>query len=97
MALMGLAAALLPGLANACPMCASQQPGGAARIVALGLMILLPFSIAFVVFRVLRRAGGAAAEAPPGSSMAGANTGPIIPSVAPDGRARSSAMRELSP
>lgn len=49
---------LLPRLAAACPMCASQQPGGTARIVALGLMILLPFSIAFVVFQALRRAGG---------------------------------------
>lgn len=62
-ALAGLSAALLPRLAGACPMCASQQPGGVARIVALGLMILLPFSIAFVVFRALRRAE-AGSEAP---------------------------------
>lgn len=53
-----LTALAVPRLAEACPMCASQQPGGTARIVALGLMILLPFSIAVVVFRALRRAGG---------------------------------------
>ena len=46
---------LFPRLAEACPMCASQQPGGVARILALGVMLLLPFSIAFVVFRALRR------------------------------------------
>ena len=52
-----LAAAMLvlPGVAEACPMCASQQPGGTARVVALGLMIVLPFAIAGFVFRALRR------------------------------------------
>ena len=53
---------LLPRLAEACPTCASQQPGGVARIVALGVMLLLPFSIACVVFRALRRAGGPTTE-----------------------------------
>jgi hypothetical protein len=48
---------LLPRVAEACPMCASQQPGGTARVAALGLMLLLPFAIALVVFRALRRAG----------------------------------------
>ena len=51
------ASLLLPRLAEACPMCASQQPGGPARVAALGGMLLLPFAIAFVVFGVLRRAG----------------------------------------
>lgn len=50
-----VAVLLLPRLADACPMCAGQQPGGVARIVALGLMLLLPFSIAVVVHRALRR------------------------------------------
>jgi hypothetical protein len=49
---------LLPRLAAACPMCASQHPGGTARIAALGVMLLLPFAIACVVFGALRRAGG---------------------------------------
>jgi hypothetical protein len=40
----------------ACPMCASQQPGGALRIVALGLMLLVPFVVVGIVFRTLRRA-----------------------------------------
>jgi hypothetical protein len=53
-----LALLLLPRLAQACPMCANQQSGGVARIAALGLMILLPFSIALLVFRALRRSGG---------------------------------------
>jgi hypothetical protein len=49
---------LLPRLAAACPMCASQHPGGTARLALLGAMLLLPFAVAFVVFRALRRAGG---------------------------------------
>jgi hypothetical protein len=57
-AALAFALSLLPRLAAACPMCAGQQPGGTARIVALGLMILLPFSIAVIVFRALRRSGG---------------------------------------
>jgi hypothetical protein len=36
-------------------MCANQQPGGLARIAALGVMMLLPFGIAFVLYRALRR------------------------------------------
>lgn len=51
---------LLPQLADACPMCSNQQPGGVARVVALGLMILLPFAIACVVFGALRRTRGLA-------------------------------------
>jgi hypothetical protein len=59
---------LLPRLAVACPMCASQQHGGAARIAALGGMLLLPFAIAFVVFGALRRAGGLTASLNAGRS-----------------------------
>jgi hypothetical protein len=43
-------------------MCASQQPGGPARIAALGVMLLLPFGIAWVVFGALRRASGPSSE-----------------------------------
>jgi hypothetical protein len=43
-------------------MCANQQPGGVARIVALAMMILLPFSIAWVMFQALRRASGSVTE-----------------------------------
>jgi hypothetical protein len=53
---------LLPSVVEACPMCASQQPGGAARIAALAAMLLLPFAIAGAVFAALRRAD---ALAPP--------------------------------
>jgi hypothetical protein len=44
-----------PQLAEACPNCAGKEPGGTARIVALGAMILLPFGIAFALWRVLGR------------------------------------------
>jgi hypothetical protein len=56
---MFVACALLlafPQLAEACPTCAGVEPGGPARIVALGAMILLPFGIAFAVWRALRSA-----------------------------------------
>jgi hypothetical protein len=59
---------LLPRLAVACPMCASQQHGGAARIAALGGLLLLPFAIAFVVFGALRGAGGHTASLNGGQS-----------------------------
>jgi hypothetical protein len=60
-------------------MCANQQPGGVARIAALGVMMLLPFGIAIVVYRTLRRATRATDERakaragvdPPGESVAG--------------------------
>ena len=54
---LGFSVLLLSGLAQACPMCASQQPGGSARVVALGLMLVLPFAIAAAVFAALRRSG----------------------------------------
>jgi hypothetical protein len=57
-----VATLLLPRLAEACPMCASQHPGGTARIAALGAMLLLPFAVVFVVSRALRRAGGLTAS-----------------------------------
>lgn len=46
----------LPRLAEACPACSSKGPGGPGVVVALGLMILLPFAILFFVVRALRRA-----------------------------------------
>jgi hypothetical protein len=77
---------VLPRLAEACPMCASQQPGGVARVGALGVMLLLPFAVAFVLFRALRRTGGAArAETPRGRAAAGA------------GREHAAGIREQSP
>lgn len=65
-------------------MCASQQPGGVARIVALGVMLLLPFSIAYILFKTLRRAGG-------GTAGEGAPRQPSADAGAPSG------MRELNP
>jgi hypothetical protein len=80
-----LALLLLPRLAEACPMCAGQQPGGVARVVALGVMLLLPFSIAFVVFGALRRAGA--------RTTAGDARGRAVTDA---GRERASRTRELS-
>lgn len=60
---------LLPRLAQACPMCAGQQPGGVARIVALGVMMLLPFSIAVVVHRTLRRSARPTIEHAPSAQI----------------------------
>jgi hypothetical protein len=54
---------ILPRSAGACPQCVGQQPGGVARIAALGLMMLLPLGIAFVVYVALRRASGPTIEA----------------------------------
>jgi len=62
LAALGLALLLAPRLAQACPMCASQQPGGVARILALGVMILLPFGITFLVFRRLHGHGAPASS-----------------------------------
>ena len=77
----GLSMLLLPRLVEACPMCSSQQPGGVARIVALGVMLLLPFSIAIFVFKVLRRASGPASGdvGGPAATRGGADPGARLP------------------
>lgn len=78
---LALAMVLVPRLAAACPMCANQQPGGTARIFALGVMILFPFSIAFFAWRALRRAGrltdenGARGRAPSQERLDGSRQG----------------------
>ena len=45
---------LLPRVAEACPVCVGKEPGGTAKIAALGVMILLPFLITLVVVRTIR-------------------------------------------
>jgi hypothetical protein len=45
-----------PGGALACPACAGNPDGGVAKIVALGVMILLPFAISGFVVRAIRNA-----------------------------------------
>lgn len=51
------AVVLAPALAWACPSCAGRNDGGGvAALYLLGSMILLPFAIAAVVVRVIRRA-----------------------------------------
>jgi len=45
---------MAPRIAQACPSCAGREDGGVGRIVLLGLMIVLPFFIAYIVYRVIR-------------------------------------------
>ena len=53
---LALVGALLgPVPALACPACAGRDDGGAKTAYLLGSMILLPFGVAGVVLRVLRR------------------------------------------
>lgn len=42
-------------IANACPACAGTNDSGPMRQIALGLMILLPFVVAGVIVRLVRR------------------------------------------
>jgi hypothetical protein len=51
-----LIAWLMPAVARACPSCAGREDGGVGRIIALGIMILAPFVIAVIVYRVIRSA-----------------------------------------
>ena len=47
---------LVPSIALACPSCAGRDDGAGGRTVWLmGSMILIPFGIAVVVHRVVRR------------------------------------------
>ena len=50
---MGFVLAFLPTLALACPSCAGRDGGGAAYLVFLGTMILLPFAVGGVTGYVL--------------------------------------------
>ena len=54
-ALAALAAALLPHLAAACPSCAGNSRYDATKLVLLGSLVLLPFAIAGVVWRIVKR------------------------------------------
>ena len=51
-----LALCALPALAHACPACVGQQDRWSFALKALGVMILFPFLVAFVVIRAIRRA-----------------------------------------
>ena len=54
-ALAALATALLPRLAAACPSCAGNSRYDATKLVLLGSFVLLPFAIAGVVWRIVKR------------------------------------------
>ena len=46
----------LPALANACPACVGQQDRWSFAIKALGVMILFPFLVTWLVIRAIRNA-----------------------------------------
>jgi hypothetical protein len=47
---------LVPTIAAACPVCANGETGGAARKVALGVFIFLPFVVVGTILFILRSA-----------------------------------------
>tara|TARA_Y100001934_G_C12303087_1_gene750995 strand:- start:365 stop:622 length:258 start_codon:yes stop_codon:yes gene_type:complete len=44
-----------PQSAWACPACAGNNDGGTTYIIILGLMILLPFGVTYIVYRLLKQ------------------------------------------
>jgi hypothetical protein len=49
------AVVLAPGVALACPSCAGRDGPGLAALLAVGGMILVPYAVALVAVRVIRR------------------------------------------
>ena len=45
----------VPMVARACPSCADDEKGGIATGIIIGAMIGLPFAVAGIVYRVIRR------------------------------------------
>jgi len=45
---------LAPAVAFACPYCATRSGGSVGTSIALGVFLLLPFTVAGVVYSVLR-------------------------------------------
>lgn len=50
----------IPQSVWACPACAGSDDGGTAYLIILGTMILFPFGVAYIVYRLLKH--GEAAE-----------------------------------
>jgi len=44
-----------PQIAAACPQCAAREGAGMVGLLLLGGMILAPFFVAFITWRVIRR------------------------------------------
>jgi hypothetical protein len=72
--LTGAFAVLTPALAAACPACASRQDGGVGQTVALGALLIVPFTVSAVVYRYIRAQGGGAAEESPTSGATPSST-----------------------
>lgn len=54
-AAVGIGLSLSPIVAFACPQCASREGGGSFAAWILAGMIVLPFAVALVVLRIVRR------------------------------------------
>jgi hypothetical protein len=52
---LGLIAATAPALAHACPSCATREGLGGSVLALLAGMIVVPYAIAAVTIRVVRR------------------------------------------
>jgi hypothetical protein len=50
-----LAVALIPGAAWACPACATRSSGGAGALTLVAGMIALPYAVAVVALKIIRR------------------------------------------
>jgi hypothetical protein len=55
-AALALAAAIVPALADACPVCARDAGPNAALFI--GALVVAPYLVAAVVIRAIRSAGG---------------------------------------
>ncbi len=49
-----IAGAVAPAAALACPQCASRAGAGPMQTIALGALLILPFAVAGVVYRIIR-------------------------------------------
>jgi hypothetical protein len=54
-AVLGLAIALAPAAAWACPACATREGPGAATLALVGAMIALPYAVVAVALKIIRR------------------------------------------
>jgi hypothetical protein len=54
-ALVGAVMVLAPGVALACPSCATRESGGATLFVLLAGMIAVPYVIAAITIKVFRK------------------------------------------
>ncbi len=62
--LLALALLLVPSVAAACPACLGQQSTFTTTLKLLGVMILFPFPVVYLVIRAIRKASRELEEPP---------------------------------